>query len=147
MADSKFDLSCVRWACCLCLLTLVGCGGSENDLASVTGTITLDGDPLPDAFVVFAPTSGGTTSYGRTDSAGHYEMMFTDDEKGAWLGVNRVEINTGDVGAAEEGGAKEKVPAAYNQNSELTAEVQDGKNVFNFDLDSSKGTIIETTVE
>src|SRR6476660_4467777 len=75
----------------------IGCG-SRSDLASVRGKVTLDGQPLPGAFIVFAPTTKGTSSRGKTDSVGSYEMMFTDQEKGAWIGENLVRINTGDVG-------------------------------------------------
>ena len=128
------------------LLMFAGCGGSNADLSSVTGTITLDGEPLSDAFVVFAPVNGGTTAYGRTDSSGYYEMMFTDDEMGAWIGVNRVEISTGDVGAAEEGGTREKVPVTYNAETTLTADVQPGGNTFDFQLKSA-GEIVETMIE
>jgi hypothetical protein len=80
------------WAIALC-----GCG-SRTELAAVRGKVTLDGQPLPDAFVVFAPTTHGTTSYGRTDAGRSYEMMFTDTEKGAWIGENLVRISTGDLG-------------------------------------------------
>ncbi len=125
----------------LLVAAISGCGGNDN-LAYVTGTVKLDGEPLPNAFVVFAPTSGGTTSYGRTDQDGQYEMMFTDDEKGAWIGENRVEISTGDVDATMSGsGTPEKVPAVYNQRSTLKVDVTSGKNEHNFDLESNAGRI------
>src|SRR6266550_918944 len=74
------------------LLPLPGCS-KRGDLASVQGKITLDGQALANAFVVFAPTTHGTTSYGRTDASGNYEMMYTDNEKGAWIGNNSVRIS------------------------------------------------------
>ena len=129
----------------LFVVFLVGCGGNEN-LSSVTGTITLDGEPLPNAFVVFSPTAGGTTSYGRTNGSGQYEMMFNDDEMGAWIGENRVEISTGDVGATMNGGTPEKVPAIYNQQSTLKVEVTAGPNTHDFDLESG-GRIVQPPTE
>ena len=129
------------------LVGVAGCGGNEN-LAYVTGTVRLDGEPLPDAFVVFAPTSGGTTSYGRTDAEGVYEMMFSDDAKGAWIGENRVEISTGDVDASGTGGgAREQVPAIYNQASTLKVDVVAGNNVHDFDLESAAGRVIQLPTE
>ncbi len=127
---------------------ICGCGGNEN-LAYVTGTVSLDGEPLPEAFIVFSPTSGGTTAYGRTDDDGQYEMVFNDNQKGAWIGENRVEISTGDVDATGTGGggAREKVPAAYNRNSNLLVEVTSGNNVHNFDLKSDEGRIIQLPPE
>jgi len=118
----------------------IGCG-SRGDLASVRGKVTLDGQPLANAFVVFAPTKKGTTSYGRTDSGGNYEMMFTDTEKGAWIGENSVRISTGDLGPGGGPGPKERVPNVYNETSTLTAEVKSGGNTFNFDLKSTAGRI------
>ena len=114
---------------------------ASGDLARVQGTVTLDGQPLPDAFVVFAPTTKGTTSYGRTGSGGTYEMMFTDHEKGAWIGENLVRINTGDVSAPGGTAPKERVPRIYNRETTLKVDVQPGSNTFDFDLKSSAGRI------
>lgn len=131
----------------LIALILSGCGGNEN-LAYVTGKVTLDQQPLPNAFIVFSPMNGGTTSYGRTDAEGLYEMVFSDEEQGAWIGENRVEISTGDVDASGTGGgAREKVPAIYNQNSKLTANVVAGENQFNFDLESNAGRVLQLPAE
>ena len=133
-----------RWACLVLVgvwaVGILGCG-SRGDLASVRGKVTLDGQPLPDAFVVFAPTTHGTTSYGKTDTGGNYEMMFTDNEKGAWIGENSVRISTGDLGRGGGPGPKERVPMVYNDATTLTAEVKRGSNTFNFDLKSNAGRV------
>ncbi len=122
-------------------VTLAGCGGNET-LGQVTGTITLDGQPLADAFVIFAPTGGGTTSYGRTDEKGQYEMMFSDTEMGAWIGENKVEISTADVDATMSGsGQRERVPKAYNTETTLKVQVDGGPTEHNFDLKSDAGKI------
>src|SRR5262249_23594977 len=110
---------------------LTGCGGNK-DLAVVRGTVTLDGQPLANAFVVLAPTTQGTTSYGKTDAAGRYEMLFTDKQKGAWVGENVVRISTGDLGTGGKAGPRERVPVVYNQQSTLKATVQPGENTFDF---------------
>jgi hypothetical protein len=128
------------------LLLPAGCG-SRSDLATVTGKITLDGEPLPKAFVVFAPTAQGTSSRGKTDESGQYEMMFSDREKGAWIGENLVRINTGDVGGGDAPGPKDRVPTDYNEQTTLTVDVKPGKNVFDFDLKSSAGRIQAAPVE
>ena len=133
------------FTCLLLLLLLLGCG-SRSDLGSVRGKVTLDGQPLPNAFLVFAPTTQGTSSRGKTDAAGEYEMMFTDREKGAWIGENLVRIHTGDVGS-DGPGPKERVPATYNQNTTLKVVVKPGANTFDFDLKSSAGKINAAPVE
>lgn len=124
----------------LSLILLAGCG-SRADLGSVQGRVTLDGQPLGDAFVVFTPTSKGTTSYGRTDSQGQYEMYFSDDEKGAWIGENLVRINTGDVGTGGAAGPRERVPSVYNRQTTLKADVKAGSNTFDFDLKANAGRV------
>lgn len=122
------------------LSTLSGCGGNPN-LGQVTGTIKLDGEPLPDAMVVFIPGSGGTTSYGKSDASGNYKMMFNDNEAGSWIGTNKVEIRTGDVLPDNSGVIPEKVPNVYNSRSTLTADVVSGKNTIDFDLKSDASPI------
>ncbi len=135
-------LSCVtkRVPLLLALLLLLFSGGCGNkDLGAVTGTITLDDQPLADAFVEFTPTGeGGSPSYGKTDANGKYEMEFSRDQSGAWIGANSVRITTEDVQDVdgEEVNVAEKVPAQYNTDSTLTADVQPGSNTFDFPLKS-----------
>jgi hypothetical protein len=137
------SLGCLRWGFFLVLsaAVLAGCGGNPN-LATVTGTITMDGQPLAEAFIKYIPSSGGATSYGKTSSDGTYEMMFNDNEMGAWQGENRVEIRTGDVQ-----GPPERVPSVYNEETTLLVTVQSGTNVFDFELDSSASEIIAAPEE
>jgi len=111
---------------------LAGCGRPEVELASVTGTVTLDGKPLGNAFVQFVPSLGGRAAGGATDETGHYELDYSAQDKGALVGTAKVLISTGDP----ESGRKEMVPPKYNRKTELTAEVGPGANVLNFDLQS-----------
>lgn len=119
----------------IALFGLSGCG-SGNGVSPVSGTVTLDGQPLPDALVSFYPAEG-RLSTGTTDSQGHYELDYTADQKGAEVGKHTVKITVATVQG--EGGParapKEKVPSRYNEDSELTAEVSSGTNSnVNFDL-------------
>jgi hypothetical protein len=137
---------CSAYVSITSLILLFACGilwgcNSRGDLAAVRGKITLDSQPLPDAFVVFSPVSHGTTSYGKTDAGGNYEMMFTDQQKGSWIGENLVRISTADLGRGGGPGPKERVPITYNQETTLKADVKRGGNTFNFDLKSNAGRI------
>ena len=124
----------------MAVLCAVGVGCGRSDMAEVTGTVTLDGQPLPDAFLEFAPTGGkGSTSTGRTDQAGEYELMFSRDTAGAFLGEHRVRISTREIttnAQQREVWLPEKVPARYNTQTELKREVEPGANRFDFDLKS-----------
>ena len=115
-----------------CLL-LAGCG-SGDDLARVKGTVTLNGEPLEGAIVQFQPTAeGGSPSAGKTDAKGRYDLMHTFDQAGAMPGEHVVSIRTAAAYYDEEGG-EERVPAKYNDRSELKRTVEPGNNTFDFEL-------------
>ncbi|MBX9580712.1 MAG: carboxypeptidase-like regulatory domain-containing protein [Gemmataceae bacterium] len=58
------------------LVGLVGCGGS--DYRSVSGTVLLDGEPVPDAAVAFVPEDpSGENATGYTDESGRFTMTST----------------------------------------------------------------------
>ncbi|HBJ36248.1 MAG TPA: hypothetical protein DDZ51_16155 [Planctomycetaceae bacterium] len=100
------------------------------------GTITLDGKPYPSAQVRFVPESG-RPSIGITDESGAYTLMFIRDEKGAAPGNYKVDVTTVHVSTSDTTGGKEpaeKILPKYNTMTELTATVEPGENVFNFDL-------------
>jgi len=117
---------------CLLLLLAVGCSGNKDipPLRTVTGLVTLDGKPLADANVAFAPEHG-RTSIGRTDAAGRYELYFDGPNKGAAVGRHRVIITTM---PSMDSAHPIFVPARYNVQTTLTAEVKPGKNTFDFAL-------------
>ena len=55
-------------------LSLTGCGSDGPERGVVTGKVTLNGDPLPNADVEFQPEEG-SPSYGMTDEKGRYDLM------------------------------------------------------------------------
>ncbi|MBX3440508.1 MAG: hypothetical protein KF861_23665, partial [Planctomycetaceae bacterium] len=126
----------------LCLtMFLAGCGNKGPKIASVEGTVLLDGEPLQDAAVVFNPPSGRPAG-ARTDAEGRYVLNFSKGRKGAIPGTNRVIVTTkSDPRRGPDGevipGQDERIPMKYNTKTELSFEVLDGeKNVANFSLDS-----------
>ena len=118
------------------MLLLTGCGG--GDLGQVTGTITLDNQPLADATVQFEPIQGGRWSAARTDASGKYELVYTRQQMGAEFGEHLVKITTAQelVDGDNVTEVAERVPAKYNASSELRATVKEGKQVIDFPLDS-----------
>ena len=129
----------VALACLGAVALLVGCGNPK--LGDVRGVITLDGKPLPDAFVRFVPVNEGASSFGKTASDGSYRMKFSDKENGAFIGSNHVVIGTGDVKADNSGSTPELVPNVYNDKTTLIADVKKGRNTFDFDLKSDASRI------
>ena len=138
----SFALVAALAMCC------VGCGG---DMGRVTGTVTLDGKPLPEAIITFYPQGGegGRASAGMTDENGKYELTFSRTEKGAKVGEHLVTITTAvDAGDYSEGNEEsinaEQVPTKYNAKSELKEQVKSGNNEINFELDS-EGEIVQSS--
>lgn len=128
------------------IVCLMGCGGTGDGLGSVTGTVTLNGEPLAGVVVEYSPTGGsGSMAMGLTDESGYYEMMFSMNQKGASLGSNKVSISTADAGLPDADGKniKELVPAEYNSKSTLVATVKAGANVIDFELKSNDDSEIE----
>lgn len=125
----------------LLLVPFAGCSGTDAPpVGEVTGTVTLDAKPLADATVMFQPTQAGRPSTGKTDQEGRYTLDYVDGVTGAILGSHKVIIRTEIPG--EDGQppiAKEKLPRRYHDNTELTAEVKEGSNTFDFSLTSGAG--------
>lgn len=120
---------------------LSGCGGTPSDqpeLGLVEGVVTLDGEPLSGAMVEFHPASG-RTSTGLTNEAGEYELEYTENTPGAMVGSHTVHISTERYVTDDNGETSEfpeRVPAKYNSQSSLSADVTEGQNEKNFDLSS-----------
>ena len=122
----------------------LGCGTSDEGREPVTGTITLDGQPLPDGSLTLVPLAAGPT-VGATILDGNFAIARPD---GPLPGAYRVEIlsirSTGRTIPDPEGPKgttvaerKNVVPDRYGSRSELRAEVTPaGPNTFRFEIDS-----------
>lgn len=127
---------------CLLLLGIIGCGSDGPELTQVTGTVTLDGKPLPGATLTFVPeATGASPSYGVTDANGNYSLMYSRDKYGAMIGKHNVEIATHKLTADDmaEGQPVPEfvpIPKKYKQPGALTADVKPGDNDIDFALAS-----------
>jgi hypothetical protein len=125
-------------------LLAIGCGGGL-DTASVTGIITLDGEPLANASVTFSPkaTNGeAPASNGATDSTGAYNLTVTTTrDKGAVIGRHTVTITLimdepeGDDADVAEPADEDPIP-----DHDFSFEVKPGDNSANFDLETNGGS-------
>jgi len=125
----------------LILICLAGCNKPDHpEVGRVHGVVTLDGQPLANATVMFQPLEG-RASIGTTDEAGRYSLTYLDGVPGAKVGKHKVIIRTEVPG--EDGQppiVKEKLPKRYHDQTELTADVQPGTNTFDFPLTSRGST-------
>jgi hypothetical protein len=121
------------------------------ETARVSGTVTLDGVPQEGCSITFSPSAGRSSS-GKTDAAGRYELYYTGRIKGAIVGQHRVSISRplarqkrvdqqsetdAEATASYNVAYVEAVPKRYHGiDSELSAEVEAGRNVIDFELTS-----------
>lgn len=142
-------------------LVLGGCGGESGNnsfprpLKPVSGTITLDGEPLKGVVVIFLPDQeGGSLSIGETDAAGKYRLSYVG-MPGCASGEYMVilsyktlgdgkplsnELRSGLILPEEALKAPERMPARYAPGtSELKATVPEGGGVIDFKLTGPLG--------
>lgn len=117
-----FGLAC--W-----LFSAAGCGsGDRPPLGRVTGTVTINGEPLSGVIVVFQPEEG-RAAVAVTQADGSYEMSYVGGVKGAKVGPTNVSF------AVPTGGSpSHPIPPKYQGKTDLNIEVESGTNTFDFDL-------------
>ena len=122
------------------LLALTGCDGADSDVAPVEGTLTIDGNPVANARVIFYP-SEGRASGGLTNAKGFYTLSYVARQKGALIGKHRVTVTTAVQEGEEYNGEpvevrKEMLPKEYQSSTktELVRTVEKGSNTINLDL-------------
>jgi predicted oxidoreductase len=115
-------------------ISIAGCGNPAP--AGVSGTVKFEGKPLAGASISFIPADGSRSSEGATDANGKYELRFSASLKGAIVGDHNVVIRTAPVEVDSESTEKivERLPAKYNNATELKATLKSGTQVVDFDL-------------
>jgi hypothetical protein len=121
---------------------LAGCGSDKT--APVSGRITVNGNPLANASVTFAPIGGkdnqepGPSSAAITDADGHYTLKLIGQEgRGAMIGKHKVRIALQEEldTTADEPVKLKQLPLHYNGQTKLEFDVPaGGTESANFDL-------------
>lgn len=129
----------------LLLVASLGCS-PENSLGRqpISGTISVNGQPLSLGSILFAPNDPGGVSSGAEIENGTYSIPA---HQGLTTGSYTVRIYATDEEAEQVAptlpgpGVKtqpELIPAAYNMKSKLTLEVRDEPAVFDLDIESKR---------
>lgn len=137
------------------LIAPLGCGGLDGlPRQAVSGKVTLDGQPLDSALITFTPAdeggsstpaatrvSGGAFSVSQADGLvpGKYRVSLSVAKEVPVKASRKKETDsvTGEEITPPTSALSETLPARYNAQSELTAEVtKAGPNEFTFSLTS-----------
>lgn len=123
-------------------ITNIGCAPTGPERVAIRGTVTLDGQPVENAAIVFTPTGEGVAAIA-TISAGQFSL---DSTSGPTIGTFDVRINPHDaeLDAVEAdpsilAGAnrRPRIPKAYQRNGTLSATVtSEADQEFDFALSS-----------
>jgi hypothetical protein len=73
----------------LCLFTLAGCGSGGPEIVEIEGTVTRNGQPVPNLRIYFEPTKG-RPSWAISDPSGHFKLDYDIDHDGALVGSHTV---------------------------------------------------------
>lgn len=121
----------------LLLISSVGCNGSGPALAPVHGRVTLDGEPVGSATVMFQPEASGSPSYGSTDQDGRYVLGYKRRQQGAAIGSHFVRVLADKAIPGPDGKPMKRphpIPARYNNDQVMKREVKRGDNEINIEL-------------
>ncbi|TWT75678.1 hypothetical protein Pla123a_31880 [Posidoniimonas polymericola] len=129
--------------CALAALTQVGCGSYD---ATVSGSVSLDGEPLKSGTISFFPVADGPTAYARIEPTGQYELR-TGREAGLAPGEYQVTVvarEQRELAANDAGGppppGKQLTPNHYRdrKTSGLAYTIEPGHNQIDLDLTTAQ---------
>jgi hypothetical protein len=113
-----------------------GCRDDGLNLGEVSGVVTLDGEPVPNAFITFTPQFAGRASMAKSDENGKFELRFNPTRWGALVGEHHVTVSTEDRTRDDEL-IPEVIPEKYRSgNGFITLTVEPGENVLDLKLTS-----------
>ncbi len=130
---------------CVATFLVTGCGRSDiPELGTVSGVVTLNNEPLPNAIVNFTPLASGRPSTAETDDAGRYSLLYLADVEGAVVGEHSVTIErivseeednlSDDPADLEEGQELPKKLPPDALDGSIIKEVKSGDNTINIPL-------------
>ncbi|MCA9114497.1 MAG: hypothetical protein KDA79_05385 [Planctomycetaceae bacterium] len=118
-----------------------GCSSAPDDAPvthEVTGTVTFEGEPVPEASMVFEDAAGKERSFGAMVQNGEFSTQMTAGKKKVRITATREVPGKTEPGPSGEPGVpatEQYIPAKYNTETTLEEEVTaDGENHFEFQL-------------
>ena len=108
----------------LALVAVVGCGGEQP--AEVSGTVLMDGAPLPDGEIIFLAADNAKTPEAAPIKDGKYSLRVLPGAKKVQIKASRPTSKPDPVmgSAAREA----MLGTEYNEQTKLTADIKSGDN-------------------
>ena len=128
--------------CCINLSVIIalgGCGKTKTPVGSVSGTVTFQGEPVPEGQVSFYSKETGKGNIGSLDSSGKFSFPDPVEVGTYTVFVTPPEPPPPDIGEGPQPAPKQYPNIPEKSRSELTspltAEVEEGENSFTFELE------------
>lgn len=133
----------LRWLAVHVAIAIAATGGCSRRGAMpaaypVTGTVTVDGEPLDEGAICFDPADGKGGVYGGLIRSGTYEIKVAAGPKTvSILGMKHL----GAIGPDGKPMASQFLPQKYTDGTALTATVEPRRNELSFELSTAKQTV------
>jgi hypothetical protein len=140
MTKGEFSRAVATLCVVLCAVMLAGCA-KKPDRGTVTGSVTLDGQPLPSGVIHFVPADGKTATADSMITDGKFSASVPPGDKKVSISAPKV---TGKKrmfdkpDSPEVDVVQELLPAKYNVQTQLTLTVNAGSQEKDFPLSSGK---------
>ena len=125
----------------MCCSALAGCSGKSLKTGTVTGDVSLDGQPLKSGVIHFVSSDGKVATTDAMIADGKYTVEMPPGDKRISISAPKVvgrrkAYDTPDSPTLDV--VQELLPAKYNAKTELTLTVTTGSQQNNYDLKSGK---------
>jgi hypothetical protein len=133
-------MRCIGWlAASLFLVAACGCGPATG---TVSGKVTIDGQPLDKGIISFAAAEGTAQPATADITNGHYSATMQAGKKfvqiSAPISVGKIKVSDA-PGAQPDDKWEERLPPKFNSESKLEFEVQRGVNAKDWETQSIRG--------
>jgi hypothetical protein len=127
--------------CLLCCCILTAACNKKSNRSTVSGSVTLDGQPLKSGVIRFVPVDGATATADSMVTDGKFSASVPPGEKKVSISAPKVTgtrrmYETPDSPTIDV--TEELLPKRYNAQSELTLKVESGAQSKDFALQSGK---------
>ncbi|UUO04551.1 carboxypeptidase-like regulatory domain-containing protein [Blastopirellula sp. J2-11] len=126
-----------RWFLVLFIpLSFLGCGAAKYDVVPLEGTLTYEGQPVPQMIVSFKP-EGKRASEATTDENGKFRMQHSIDQFGIEPGPQEVSVywvSPSDDGSIPATEVQKKVVQYFRKNQPMQVNIEEPNKNFELSL-------------